>query len=197
MRNSTRAAVFTFSLLVAGCGDPRDERSAGSAVPEAARAQAEPSPIAVESVREAPARPDADGRLRIEVDDRIRYSVTRFEVVTGERVTLELVHTGQLSKQAMGHNVVILAPGTDLTAFALSAATARATDFIPGESDEQILAHTELIGGGETTALDFVAPAPGRYEYLCTFPGHFGMMRGEMIVLARGDDVAAELGDLR
>jgi len=33
------------------------------------------------------------------------------------------------------------------------------------------------------TELNFTAPsAPGRYPYLCTFPGHWRIMRGVLIV---------------
>jgi azurin len=35
----------------------------------------------------------------------------------------------------------------------------------------------------EQFAISFRAPtAPGRYPYLCTFPGHWMVMNGEMIV---------------
>ena len=54
-------------------------------------------------------------------------------------------------------------------------------DYIPAKSSE-IIAHTAMIGGGETTEIEFVAPEPGVYDYICSFPGHYAMMRGKLIV---------------
>ena len=47
---------------------------------------------------------------------------------------------------------------------------------------KKILAHTKLLGPGEEDSVIFTAPSPGKYEYLCTFPGHFGIMRGVLTV---------------
>ena len=47
--------------------------------------------------------------------------------------------------------------------------------------DKRVLAHTSIIGGGETTSVTFPASAlkaGGSYSYLCTFPGHSAVMRG-------------------
>ncbi|MEM9391297.1 MAG: plastocyanin/azurin family copper-binding protein, partial [Bacteroidota bacterium] len=65
-------------------------------------------------------------------------------------------------------------------AFAQKAIEAKENDYIP-ESDD-ILIHTALIGGGETTTITFEAPVKGSYEFLCSFPGHWGLMRGKFIV---------------
>lgn len=176
------AAVLWFIPLIfalAACGESANT-GAGTA------AGAGPSPtqdVALAGTQSsALARPDEAGRLRIEVSDAMRFSVKQFEVRSGERVQIELAHTGTFPKAAMGHNLVILDPAGDIDAFALRAATARATDFIPRGFESAIVAHSELIGGGETTRFEFVAPAPGTYPFLCSFPGHSAMMRGEMIV---------------
>jgi azurin len=39
-----------------------------------------------------------------------------------------------------------------------------------------------MLGGGETTTIAFTAPAAGTYDYICSFPGHYGMMKGKLIV---------------
>ena len=46
-----------------------------------------------------------------------------------------------------------------------------------------MIASTRLLGPGESEVVIFKAPnETGEYEYVCTFPGHFAMMRGKMIV---------------
>ena len=39
------------------------------------------------------------------------------------------------------------------------------------------------ITGNDTMQFDtFTAPDPGDYQFVCSFPGHFAMMRGIMVV---------------
>ncbi|MEM1407921.1 MAG: azurin [Bacteroidota bacterium] len=119
-------------------------------------------------------------KLVINSDDLMRFDKEELRVTAGSDVELTLNHTGKLAKAVMGHNVVILKLGTDVAAFAQKAIEAKENDYIP-ESDD-ILIHTALIGGGETTTITFEAPAKGSYEFLCSFPGHWGLMRGKFIV---------------
>ena len=53
-------------------------------------------------------------------------------------------------------------------------------DFVP--KSEKILQATNNLQQGETSTLRFHAPEPGRYPYSCSFPGHYLVMRGTMIV---------------
>ncbi len=121
--------------------------------------------------------------LTITGDDMMKYNKNELRAKAGQKVKITLRHIGKLDKQVMGHNVVILNQGVNPEDFAARAATARDTDYIPAGSENEILAHTGLIGGGQTTNVEFVAPSePGEYEFLCSFPGHFAMMRGKFIV---------------
>ena len=53
--------------------------------------------------------------------------------------------------------------------------------FIP-ESD-LLLHHTDMIDHGEHHILTFTAPSElGSYDFLCTFPGHWMVMNGELVV---------------
>ncbi len=113
--------------------------------------------------------------------DRMQFNTKEIKVKAGEKVTVTLKHTGKMAKNVMGHNFVLLTQGTDLVDFASKAASARDTDYIP-EGTTEVIAHTKIIGGGETDVIEFDAPAPGTYEFLCSFPGHYGMMKGVFIV---------------
>ena len=82
----------------------------------------------------------------------------------------------------MGHNFVLLKPGTDITAFSISASDAgEAADWIP-DGGSAVIAHTKMLGGGETASVTFMAPEAGSYDFICSFPGHSAMMRGKFIV---------------
>ena len=118
-------------------------------------------------------------------NDTMQFDLKAFEVKAGEKVSLTLKNTGKLPKIAMGHNLVLLKKGVSAIAFGQKAmgAGANATNPLPDSVKEDVIASTKLLGPGESDTVSFTAPAdPGNYEYVCTFPGHFAMMRGTMTV---------------
>ncbi|MEP4077801.1 plastocyanin/azurin family copper-binding protein [Haloferula sp.] len=126
-------------------------------------------------------------KLELTGNDQMQFDKKELTVTEGQKVTLTLKHIGKLAKNVMGHNVVILQAGTPVPPFAMKAAPAAATDYIPAdeESKKLIVAHTKMVGGGESASVTFTAPAPGDYPYICTFPGHFGLMTGKLVVKAK------------
>ena len=60
-------------------------------------------------------------------------------------------------------------------------AGANATNALPDSVKGDTIAATKL-GPDESETISFTAPEAGDYEYVCTFPGHFAMMRGVMKV---------------
>ena len=128
-----------------------------------------------------------DVKLELTGNDQMQYSVKALEVTEGQKVTLSFKHIGQLPVVAMGHNVVILKPGTELPAFAAKCAPAKDQGYIPQDEESKalIIAHTKMLGGGESDEITFTAPAPGAYPFLCTFPGHFAIMQGVLTVKAK------------
>jgi azurin len=126
---------------------------------------------------------DAKGVANVTItsNDGMRFDVRKINVSSGQKVRVTLTHTGKLDKRIMGHNVVFLKNGVKPSAFAVKAAAARDNDYIPEETTE-VIAHTKMIGGGETTVIEFIAPEAGTYNYICSFPGHYAMMKGKLIV---------------
>ena len=134
----------------------------------------------------AAAKAPAGGGRTVEItgSETMKYSVTEITAKPGEKIHLVLKALGSMPKIAMGHNFVLLKAGVDPQAVSNAAFNARATDFIPADMKDKIIAHTSLAGGGETVEVSFTAPAkPGKYDYLCTFPGHFSQgMKGTLTV---------------
>lgn len=118
--------------------------------------------------------------IELESNDKMQFNKAEIKVKAGQEVTLKLVHTGQMPKEAMGHNFVLLAQGTDLAEFAQEAMAAKETDYIP--AGDAVLAHTKVIGGGQSDEITFTAPAVGTYDFVCSFPGHYSIMKGKFIV---------------
>ncbi len=113
-------------------------------------------------------------------DDLMRFDKNMLVVQSGQKITLTLNHTGKMDKSIMGHNFVLLKKDVDVTAFAEKAILAKNNEYIP-EGDE-VIVHTKLLGGGESDTIIFDAPEKGYYTYLCSFPGHWGLMKGKLIV---------------
>lgn len=127
---------------------------------------------------------DAPRTIAIGAGDDMKFSVTKIQAKRGERLRLVLTSSGTMPKMVMAHNVVVLARGTDAGAFANASAMARTSGYVAPELAGQVIAATPLGGNGETVEVTFQVPdAPGRYDYLCSFPGHFlAGMRGVIVV---------------
>ena len=128
-----------------------------------------------------------EAKVEITGNDQMQYNIKAFEVTEGQKVVLTFKHIGQLPAVAMGHNVVILNSGTAVPAFAAKCAPAKDNGYIPQdeESKKEIIAHTKMLGGGESDEITFTAPAAGEYPFICSFPGHFAIMQGVMTVKAK------------
>ena len=115
----------------------------------------------------------------INSNDQMKFDLKEIKVKAGEKVKLTLNHQGKFKKDVMGHNWVLLAAGTDVAKFATAAMSAKANSYIPAKG---ALVHTKLIGGGESTTIEFTAPKKGTYDFICSFPGHYSIMKGKFIV---------------
>lgn len=120
--------------------------------------------------------------LSLEGNDQMKFNKKRLRAKAGAEVELTFKHVGEMSKQAMGHNFVLLKKGTDIMEFGEKAVDAVDNDYIP-EDSSNIIVHTKMLGGGESTVLKFTAPTEkGEYDFICSFPGHVSLMKGKFIV---------------
>ena len=123
-------------------------------------------------------------KVTITGNDTMQFDLKTFEAKAGEKVELTFKNIGKIPKIAMGHNLVILKKGVSAIAFGQKAmgAGANATNALPDSVKGDTIAATKLLGPAESETITFTAPDAGDYEYVCTFPGHFAMMRGVMKV---------------
>lgn len=115
------------------------------------------------------------------VRERMLYSKTEFTVKAGQAVSLHFSNP-----DATAHNLAICMPGTAEEIGMAGNEMAKdpegiKKDFIP--QTDKILHHTKLLFPDTAETLRFTAPKePGDYPYVCTFPGHWVIMRGMMHV---------------
>ncbi len=172
--------LFAFSLIAAGllasCGGGSQKSSESEETKEAPATEA-----ATEEASAEEAVPETVS-LTIEGDDMMKFNLKELKVKAGQKVSLTLKHVGKMPKAAMGHNWVLLKPGTDIQAFGMASMNAKDNDYIPQDKADQIIAYTKTLGGGEETTITFDAPAAGYYKFMCSFPGHYATMQGDFIV---------------
>jgi azurin len=120
--------------------------------------------------------------LRVQaVPNQMQFAPRELRVNAGQPVRIVFENP-----DSMPHNLVLVAIGAEeeiglLADQMASDPTGLAKHFIP--ASPKVLHATPLINPNARAELVFISPTqPGRYPYLCTFPGHWRIMSGVLIV---------------
>lgn len=187
MKDIQRFLMILATVLLVSCGDEKKEQETitigeegtveRSTTANTTNTATDTAGTAAEGIE----RQDGLVQVNLTGNDQMQFNLKEIRVKAGETVRLTLKHVGQLPENAMGHNFVLLQKGTDIVDFATKAASASGNEYIPEDTD-QVIVHTEMIGGGEETSIEFTAPEAGTYDFICSFPGHYIQMQGKFIV---------------
>lgn len=124
--------------------------------------------------------------VTVEVGDSLNFSLKEITVDSScESFSLTLKHAGTMPASSMGHNWV-LTRAEDFDGAVMDGQMSGAENNFVKPGDERVLAATKVIGGGEETAISFdpsILEPGGDYTFFCSFPAHFVLMRGKLIVL--------------
>lgn len=137
-------------------------------------------PIATKRNPHAKALPNARP-ITIAADKNLTFDQAEIRVTAGEPIRLTFNNP-----DAVPHNWALIKPGQlrqfgDLTNKLIQDPNAAANHYLPQTGD--VLAYTDVVEPYATFTIYFNAPkTPGRYPYLCTFPGHWMVMNGSLIV---------------
>ncbi len=111
----------------------------------------------------------------------MKYDQTELRAKAGESIALVLQNT-----DGMPHNLVVAKPGAyqtvGMTAFKmLNDPKASEKHYVPKSAD--VVAHTFVVQPKGSHTVYFQIPKqPGNYPFLCTFPGHWQLMKGTLVV---------------
>lgn len=116
--------------------------------------------------------------------DQLKFSVENIQATPGQKITVKLTNESKFPAAAMSHNFVLLKQSADPEAFDKAGMKHADNGYIDPKLKDQMIAHTGMAAGGKTVEVTFNAPTkPGKYLYICTFPGHFGAgMKGILTV---------------
>ena len=123
----------------------------------------------------------AECSVEVDSTDQMSFSTKAIEIDKScKEFTVNLKHSGSLPKNVMGHNLVI-SKEADMQPIATDGLSAGIDKQYLKEGDARVIAHTKIIGAGETDSLKIdvskLGPAE-KYGFFCSFPGHISMMKG-------------------
>lgn len=115
--------------------------------------------------------------------DLLAFKPTELTCPTGAMVHLTFFHTGKYIRQ--DHDWVLTLPGAADAIDQAALQAGEAAGYVPPHGDRRVVAATPMCGKGERVSVDFIAPAPGDYPFICTYPGHAAFMHGVLHVTPR------------
>ncbi len=121
---------------------------------------------------------EADVTIELGTRPGLKFDKELLEVPEGARVKLVFSNNDD-----MLHNLVITAPGKgeDVGKAAMNLGLNGADmGYIP--ASEEVLFNTCLLQPQSSQAIYFVAPGRGDYPFICSFPGHYMVMKGVLKV---------------
>jgi len=128
----------------------------------------------------APPKPVQKVELQIaSVANTMAFDKTALSVPAGAEVHLVLKNNATMT--TLPHNWVLVKTGTEASVAAAGLKLGEPAGYFDAR-DKNALAHAPLAKPGETTEVTFTAPEAGTYPYICTFPGHYMMMKGVLTV---------------
>jgi azurin len=119
--------------------------------------------------------------IKLEANENMRFNKELFRVKAGKKIFLILKNTSAKSITSMTHNVVVLKSGVDIADFADVAHKAKNEQYVPSSLNDLIIAHTKMVRGGGSDTVEFTIPQTGVYDFICSFPGHWGTMQGKIV----------------
>ena len=109
--------------------------------------------------------------------DALQFDRSFLEVKVGSEVLMEFKNSSDVSQ----HTWVLAEAGTKDEMAAAGIEAGPDFGWIPPD-DSKIIAQTGLLHPGEATRVSFIALPAGKYQFVCTFPGHNFTMFGDFLV---------------
>jgi azurin len=187
MRSFAMTVLVAALALTVGCGKSEESHKGTTSgmpttpAPTAPATIAQPAePAPAPAPTEAP-KPAAQ-KVEIEISsvgNTMAFDKTALTVPTGAEVHLVLHNKSNMT--SMAHNWALVKPGSEATVAAAGLKLGETAGYIDVR-DHDVLANTDMAKAGQTVEVTFTAPDPGKYPYICTFPGHYLMMKGVLTV---------------
>jgi azurin len=163
-------SIFTIVVLLAACSQPASNENNSEETAETTETTQPTEEVSATDTIEI----SGMGNTMAE----IKFSKDRISVAPKTMVTIAL--TNKSTNASMPHNFVVIEKGkaNDVG----QAGVMNADNGYVKPNDINVIAHTAVANIGETVYLTFETPAAGEYEFICSYPGHWSLMKGDFIV---------------
>lgn len=181
MKSGSNVWICALVVSLAGCNQGGPKQNSHQVVSNAAAATLPRAPAPVPSAEPTPPAPaPAAPRVELEITAKastMTYDKASLTVPAGSEVHLVMKNS---KPGALSHNWVLVNPGKEAAVAAAGLPAGPAGNYLTPGPD--VLAFTPLAQPGTDTEVTFKAPAVGTYPYICSFPGHYMMMKGTLTV---------------
>ncbi|ETZ22084.1 auracyanin family protein [Pedobacter sp. V48] len=110
----------------------------------------------------------------------LKFDITNLTLKAGTKVKLTFANTDD-----MLHNFVLTTPGAGNVVGEMvmkMGLDGEKYSFVP--NSPKVLAHTALLQPGKSDTIYFTVPkTPGIYPFICSYPGHYTVMKGQIKVI--------------
>jgi azurin len=185
MRSLKLVLPLVVVTLTAACGkgdaQPTETKGNTGAQPTQTTEVVPTATEAPKPAETAPPKPAQHVELALAtVANTMAFDKTKLSVPAGAEVHLTIKNNATMA--TLPHNWVLVKPGAEASVAANGLKLGEPAGYFDVR-DKNALAHTPMAKPGETTEVTFTAPTePGDYPYICTYPGHYMMMKGVLTV---------------
>ena len=189
MKSRHVLVASALALALSACGQSPAPSAEPPVAAPATETAAAPAPVEAAPVESTPAATGskpatvAECATTIEGNDAMQYNADSITIPAScTQFTINLKHAGAMAVNVMGHNVVV-AKEADMAGIAADGMAVAPEHVKP--DDARIIAHTKMLGGGESASVTFdVAKVKdgGPFKFFCSFPGHMALMQGSLQV---------------
>jgi azurin len=106
------------------------------------------------------------------------FDVRELRINAGKTITINLINEGE--NEAMIHNFVVVYAGYAEQVAGRGVSHKDNSYVEPG--DQAVLAVSPLVQPLESAQFTFTIKEKGTYQFVCTYPGHYSRMMGNLIV---------------
>jgi azurin len=107
----------------------------------------------------------------------ISFDKAEIKLPANQEITIALKN--ESTDISMPHNFVVIKTGT-ANDVGQNGVQFKENGFI-NPADQNVIVHSPLAQANTTIYISFKTPAAGEYEFICSYPGHWGLMKGKFI----------------
>ena len=109
----------------------------------------------------------------------MKFDLSKIVINKGKTISITLINEGD--NEVMTHNFVVVKNGKT-EEVAIAGAQHPDNSYV-APNDENVIFASPLVAYGKTKTFDFSILEKGTYQFICTYPGHFKLMSGYLVVV--------------